>query len=83
MATDLLKSAPFLPALRGGEDGEPLTLFSRFATWSNSTEIDSLFEGNFMERLAPGSMPKTMHEDRANIRLLFQHGRDPSSVTSR
>jgi HK97 family phage prohead protease len=48
--------------------------FSRFNEW---TEIDSWFEGNFLERVAPGAYKKTFRENRASMRALFQHGMDP------
>jgi HK97 family phage prohead protease len=41
------------------------------------TEIDSFFEGNFMERIAPGAFKKTIKEQRDQIRVLFNHGKDP------
>jgi HK97 family phage major capsid protein/HK97 family phage prohead protease len=57
------------------EDGEGRTLTGRLATgWA---EIDSASEGHFMERFAPGAFRKTFAENRANIKILFQHGRDP------
>lgn len=59
----------------GTGKGTPL-LFGHFAVWNRWTEIDSFFEGNFMERLAPGCMKKTIKDQRDAIRVLFQHGRD-------
>ena len=49
--------------------------FSRFDEWY---EIDSFFEGNFLERTAPGAFAKTISEQRDHIRTLFDHGFDPS-----
>lgn len=43
-------------------------------TW---TEIDSWYEGNFMERIALGAAAKTIRENAANMRILLQHGKDP------
>jgi hypothetical protein len=34
-------------------------------------------EGKFMERVAPGAFSATFRDDRAALRCLFQHGRDP------
>jgi HK97 family phage prohead protease len=48
--------------------------FSVFNVW---TRIDSLFEGLFLERIAPGAFTKTFQENRPGMRCLFQHGRDP------
>lgn len=58
-------------------EGEDPTLFGHFAVFNEWTEIDSLFEGRFLERIAPGAFKKTMQENRSNIRVLFQHGYDP------
>ena len=57
-------------------DGPPVMVghFARFDEW---TEIDSIFEGNFMERVAPGAFKKTFAENGARMRVLFQHGMDP------
>lgn len=48
--------------------------FSRFNEW---TEIRSAWEGNFMERVAPGAFKKTMRENRDSIKVLYDHGHDP------
>lgn len=45
-----------------------------FNTW---TEIRSLWEGDFLERFAPGAFKKTIAESRDSMRVLFQHGHDP------
>ncbi len=64
--------------LRAGddEDGRPV-LFGHFARFNEWTEIDSFWEGRFMERILPGAFKKTFRERRDQIRVLFQHGRDP------
>lgn len=49
--------------------------FARFNEW---THINSTFEGEFMERIAPGAFSKTFNENRSKMRVLFNHGRDPS-----
>ena len=61
---------------RSSESGMP-TLFGHFAVFDRFTEIDSFFEGHFLERIAPGAFRKTFKENRDRIRALFQHGRDP------
>jgi len=48
--------------------------FARFGEWA---EIDSVFEGHFLERVAPGAFKKTIAENRDRIKVLFQHGLDP------
>ncbi len=57
---------PAVPTLRGH--------FARFNEW---TLIDSMYEGKFMERVAPGAFKKTFAEQRDGMRVLFQHGHDP------
>ena len=63
--------------LREQEGEKGPTLFGHFARFNEWTEIDSIFEGRFMERFAPGAFKKTIAENRASMRVLFQHGRDP------
>lgn len=53
------------------------TLVGQFTKYNEWTEINSFFEGRFLERLAPGSGAKTIRENRENIKVLFQHGHDP------
>jgi hypothetical protein len=54
------------------------TLHGVGATYDEWTEINSRFEGHFMERFAPGSFRKTISEGRDQIRCLFHHGQDPN-----
>ncbi|MGH7721496.1 MAG: HK97 family phage prohead protease [Candidatus Dormibacteria bacterium] len=55
--------------------GELFGHFSRFNTWY---EIDSLWEGRFLERVLPGAFADTIANDRASMRVLYEHGMDPS-----
>ena len=59
------------------EDGGMPTLFGHFAVFDRWTEINSWFEGHFLERIARGAFKKTFAENRDRIRALFQHGQDP------
>lgn len=63
--------------LRADEDGGMPTMFGHFAVFNRWTEINSWFEGHFLERIVPGAFRKTMKENRERIRALFQHGQDP------
>jgi len=58
-------------------DGDGRTLALQWFVANRWTEIDSWFEGRFMEQIAPGAAAKTIRENRANMRILLQHGRDP------
>lgn len=51
------------------------TLYGHFTRFDEWTEIDSFWEGNFMERVAPGAFKKTFRE--STPKVLFQHGSDP------
>ena len=59
----------------GGQDA--LTLFGHFAVFDEWTEIDSWYEGRFLERVAKGAFRKTFREGREQMRVLLQHGYDP------
>lgn len=63
--------------LRASGDGAPPTLVGNFAVFNQWTEINSMWEGNFLERISPGAFTKTFKENRADMRVLFQHGQDP------
>jgi HK97 family phage prohead protease len=62
-------------ALRDASDGGMPTLFGHFAVFNRFTEIDSWFEGHFMEQIARGAFKKTFRE--RTPKVLFQHGQDP------
>lgn len=64
--------------LRAAEGGGMPTLTGHFARFNEWTEIDSLFEGRFMERIAPGAFKRTFNNNRSQIKVLFQHGHDPT-----
>jgi HK97 family phage major capsid protein/HK97 family phage prohead protease len=63
--------------LREGDEGELPTMRGHFAVFNEWTEINSMFEGRFLERIAPGAFTKTLNENRDRIKVLFQHGKDP------
>jgi HK97 family phage prohead protease len=63
--------------LRDGDAAGMPTMFGHFALFNRWTEIDSWFEGNFMERIAPGAFRKTIAENRDQVKVTFQHGQDP------
>ena len=53
------------------------TLRGHFAVFNQWTTIDSLLEGRFVERIAPGAF-RQAERDHSGVRVLFNHGRDPS-----
>lgn len=79
-ALEIVLPQPTLQPTRAEADeeaGDGSLMFGHFAVFNEWTEINSWFEGHFMERLAPGSMRKTIRENRDAIKVLFQHGADP------
>ena len=69
--------APGLEFRAAAEGDSNLGLLTgHFAVFNQWTRIDSIFEGTFMERMAPGAFTKTFAESRESMRCLFQHGRD-------
>ena len=64
--------------LRADSDGDGRTLFGHFAVFNRWTEIDSWYEGRFLERIAPGAFHQTFDERGDKIRVLYDHGHDPS-----
>src|SRR5688572_220757 len=51
-------------------------MFGHLAVFNEWTEIDSWFEGRFLERLAPGAFKKTIRENKPAMRVTFDHGFD-------
>jgi HK97 family phage prohead protease len=73
---DLIRARQELGVERS-EGAEMPTLVGHAAVFNQWTEINSAYEGRFLERIAPGAFKKTISENRDRIRVLFQHGKDP------
>jgi HK97 family phage major capsid protein/HK97 family phage prohead protease len=63
----------------GNEDGRIGTMSGEFAVFNQWTEINSVFEGRFMERIAHGAFARTFTNNRDAMRVTFQHGKDPQA----
>ncbi len=61
-------------AADGDSLGKMEVRFSKFGQWY---EINSVWEGRFLERVMPGAFAKTIAENRDKIQALFNHGFDP------
>jgi HK97 family phage prohead protease len=75
--------APDLDVVRSGEgielqpvDGTLGTLTGRFSEFGRWYPVSSRFEGDFMERVAPGATVDTIRDNRDGMRVLFDHGMD-------
>ena len=64
--------------LRAGTAGDGNTLFGHFTVFNEWTEINSMWEGRFLERNAPGMLDDTIKGRTAQIKVLVDHGADPS-----
>jgi len=70
---DLYRSTPPLE-VRASDDGR-MTLFGHFSVFNSPTEINSAYEGRFVERIAPGAFTKTLAERGDQIRIMWNHGK--------
>jgi hypothetical protein len=59
-------------------DGEAPKMRGRFTTFDDPYEVNSHIEGRFLETMAPGAFDRTVVESRKNIKVLFNHGQDPT-----
>lgn len=75
-----LASAPAVRhETRADGDDDPVNgtlLHGHFALFDEWTEIHSWYEGDFLERLAPGTFAKTIAEGVAGMRVQLDHGYD-------
>src|SRR5207344_2409897 len=78
---------PDLDVVRSGEvmelrsadespDGSLGVLAGRFSEFGRWYKVSSRFEGDFMERVAPGATVDTIRDDVSSMRVLFDHGMD-------
>lgn len=66
-----------LVELRESDDGEGRTLVGYAAMFNQDTVINS-WEGQFVERIAPGAFKRTLRNNGDQVKVLFNHGFDPS-----
>lgn len=78
-------TAPHDDLFRGLIDGVELRddttdtgslMFGHFSVFDTWYEVDSWYEGHFLERTAPGSFRKTIKENRDSLVVQFDHGYD-------
>jgi HK97 family phage prohead protease len=73
---EVVRAAPnTAPVVRAEGDAESMEV--RFSAFGNWYEIDSYFEGRFLESVERGAFAKTIRESRDKVRVMFDHGYDP------
>lgn len=64
--------------LRADGEGDSLAdMVVRFSPYGTWYEIDSWWEGRFLERTERGAFAKTIAESRQNVKVQYDHGYDP------
>jgi HK97 family phage prohead protease len=74
---DVVRMVSLRPELRAAKDDSLGTLAGHFSVFDVWYEVDSWWEGRFLERTAKGFTQQTIAEDRDAMRSLFDHGFDP------
>lgn len=62
--------------LRAEDDTDGTLMHGHFTVFDEWTEIDSWFEGRFLERLVKGAFRKTFRENRDQVKVQYDHGFD-------
>jgi len=62
--------------VRASGEGDGRTLHGYAAMFNEDTEIHS-WEGDFIERIAPGAFKRTLKNNGDAVKILFNHGMDP------
>lgn len=64
-------------AAAADEESAPRTMEVRFSPFGEWYEIDSMFEGRFLERTVPGAFKRAIDRGLPDVKVLFNHGFDP------
>lgn len=77
---DVVRALSAPPELRATDDDDETLgiLEGRFSVFDTWYSVASFWEGEFLERTAKGAFERTISEDRDGMRVLFDHGFDPT-----
>lgn len=64
--------------LRSGTDSSGPMLVGHFSQFNSWYSVSSMWEGDFLERVAPGAFTDTIKNDLSSMRVLYDHGFDPT-----
>jgi HK97 family phage prohead protease len=73
---DVVRAVGTPPEFRKATDDSLGLLSGHFSAFNNWYRVSSVWEGDFLERVAPGAFAQTIAEDRTGMRVLFNHGFD-------
>jgi len=79
---DIVRAMPATVRVQRADDSEDgaaagmPTMVVRFSPFNVWYEIDSFFEGKFLERTVRGAFSKTIRENADRVKVLFNHGMD-------
>jgi HK97 family phage prohead protease len=76
LAVDVVRALSAAPELRKATNDSLGLLSGHFSAFNNWYQVSSMWEGDFLERTAPGFTAQTIAEDRSGMRVLFNHGFD-------
>lgn len=62
--------------LRADTDVDGTTMYGHFTPFDTWSEIESWYEGRFLERTVKGAFRKTIRENRDQVKVQFDHGFD-------
>ena len=74
---EVVRAAPLVVRAEPADEGTMPLMDVRFSPFGVWYEIDSWWEGRFLERTVRGAFAKTIQENRDRIKSLFNHGYDP------
>lgn len=74
---EVVRAAPASTVRAKRDENDAPLMEVRFSAFGNWYEIDSLWEGEFLERVEYGSFAKTIAERGDQVKVLFNHGYDP------
>jgi HK97 family phage major capsid protein len=80
---EVCRDAALVAELRAAADANPDkspgTMTGHFSTFNDWYEINSFWEGKFIERIAPGAFKRTINNrsNQSPVRVLLDHGFDP------
>lgn len=64
--------------LRGVDDSSGPMLVGHFSRFNSWYPVSSMWEGDFLEQVAPGAFDQTIKDDRSSMKVLYDHGFDPT-----